>query len=77
MVAQGARLLEHLAAHRARQPSEEKTRVVVDPDPQVFFAVLRIRDPGSGAFFYPGYGIGFSGSRISDPPDPKPIFLIA
>jgi hypothetical protein len=36
------------------------------------FLEARVRDPGSGAFWTPGSGIGFF--RI---PDPKPIFLRA
>ncbi len=50
MVAQGARLLEHLAAHRARQPEREKNSVFLDLDPQLFCSVAD-PDPGSGAFF--------------------------
>ncbi len=61
VVAQGARLLEHLAAHRARQSEREKPVLVVDPDPQLFAVLwIRIRNflqccgSGSGAFFLPG-----------------------
>ncbi len=31
-----------------------------------FFSTVSVQDPGSGAFLTPGYGIGFSESRIAD-----------
>ncbi len=49
MVAQGARLLEHLAAHRARQPSEGKNQCCCGSGSALFGSVAD-PDPGFGAF---------------------------